>query len=108
MMQTTDVKMETSNFKISSNNECKALKVIPDQKSIKFILASARKKPQQSNTVIIARYQWLKKHKLLVPNEMELPNLCLTIKNGKLIRAFYSDVLSHIIKKQKYFIQVLN
>ena len=100
--------MDTTNFKVSANSECKAAKVVPDQHSIKVTLASAKKEPQKKNTVIIARYNWLIKHKLVFPSQMELPNLCLTIKEGKLIRAIYSNELSHIIKKQNYFIQVLN
>ena len=100
--------MDISNFKVSANNECKAAKIVPDQHSIRVTLASAKKKPQKKNTVIIARFKWLLKHKLVFPTQMELPNLCLTIKEGKLIRAIYSNELSHIIKKQKYLIQVLN
>ena len=100
--------MDTTNFKISANNETRASKVIPEQKAIKVALAFAKKKHLQNNLVIIGRHQWLKRHKLNFPEKMELPNLCLTVKNGKLIRAIYSNVLTHIIKKQKYFIQVLN
>ena len=100
--------MDTSNFKNSANHECVAYKVIPDQLSIRIALASAKKKPQKRNTVIIARYQWLVKNKLKFPEKMELPNLYLTIKDGELIRAIYSNVLTHVIKKQNYVIQVLN
>ena len=56
----------------------------------------------------MARYEWLKRHRLSYPVDMELPNLCLTIREGKLIRAFYSNVLTHVIKKQNYYIQILN
>lgn len=100
--------METTNFKCRSNNECKASKVVPDQKAIQAALKSAKKKPLGSNAVIIARYQWLKTRNLNLPVEMELPNLCLTVKDGKLIRAIYSEVLTHVIKKQRYHIQILN
>jgi hypothetical protein len=100
--------MNTQQFVVSSKGACKIANSIPDQKSINIILAHAKKKPLQSNAIIIARYQWLIRHKLNTPAEIEDPNLCLTIKNGKLIRAFYANVLTHVIKKLKYSIQVLN
>jgi hypothetical protein len=100
--------MNTTNFSISANGQCKTSNLVPDQQAITRMLASAKKKPQTNNTVIIARHKWLLKHKLSVPQNMELANLCLTIKEGKLIRAFYSNVLTHVIKKQNYIIQVLN
>ena len=100
--------MDRTKFSISANGECKAGKVSPDQKAIKIALASAKKKHLQKSTVIIARYDWMKRNKISFPENMELPNLCLTVKNGKLIRAFFSNVLTHIIKKQNYHIQILN
>lgn len=100
--------MKTNQFKVSAKGACKACKTIPDQKSINRVLASAKKKPLKSNAILIARFQWLSKHKLNVPSEIEYPNLCITIKDGQLIRAFYSDVLTHVIKKQNYLIQILN
>lgn len=100
--------METDKFQVATNGSCRKSSATPDQKAIKIILASAKKKPLKTNAIIIARYQWLSKHKLNIPEDMELANLCLTIKDGKLIRAFYSNILSHIIKKQNYSIQILN
>lgn len=100
--------MDTKNFKVSANNECKASKIVPDQKAINRAIAAAKKKHLATGSVIIARYKWLVKNKLSFPIEMDMPNLCLTVKEGKLIRAFYSSVLTHIIKKQNYYIQVLN
>jgi hypothetical protein len=100
--------METTNFKCRSNSEGKASRMVPDQKAIQAALKSAKKKPLEKNAVIIARYQWLKSRNLNLPPEMELPNLCLTVKEGKLIRAIYSEVLVHVIKKQRYHIQILN
>jgi len=100
--------METNIDKTSSHGGCSVLKVAPDQKAISKVLASAKKKPQYQSTIIIARYGWLKRNKLELPETMDLPNLCLTIKKGKLIRAFFSDVMTHIIKKQNYYIQILN
>lgn len=100
--------METNSFKVSANNETKASKEEPEQKAIKSALRCAKKRKLKDNLVIIARYQWLVRNKLNFPAEMDMPNLCLTIKQGRLIRAFYSTVLTHVIKKQKYFIQVLN
>jgi hypothetical protein len=100
--------MDTTQFKVSAGNSCVALKTPPDRKTKKSVLASAKKKPQQNCTIIIARYDWLKKRKLTLPDTMELPNLCLWIKDGKLERAFYSSTLTYVIKKQRYLIQVLN
>ena len=74
---------------------------------MKFNIKKAKKHLKKS-TVIIARYDWMKRHKISYPVGMELPNLCLTVKDGKLIRAIFSNVLTHIIKKQNYFIQILN
>lgn len=100
--------LETSNFKCHSNHDCKTSKVVPNQETIKAVLLSARKKPLETNSVVIARYQWLLRRQFEYPTEVELPNLCLVIKNGKLKRAFYSNVLTHVIKKQNYHIQILN
>lgn len=84
------------------------MKPTPDPKTIKVVLAAAKKKPLKSNAIIIARYDWLKKHKLPVPTGMELPNLYLKIKNGILKSCSYNNVLVHVIKKQNYHIQILN
>ena len=100
--------MDTTKFETTANGSCKASGISPDQKTIKTALASSKKKPLMSSTIIIARYAWLKRNKLKYPDDMELPNLCLTVRGGKLIRAFYSNVMTHIIKKQKYHIQILN
>ncbi len=100
--------METNSFKVSANNETKASKIAPEQKAIKSALRCAKKRKLKDNLVIIARYQWLVRNKLNFPPEMDMPNLCLTIKQGRLIRAFYSTVMTHVIKKHQYFIQVLN
>ena len=100
--------MDTKNFKVSANNECKASKAVPDQKAINRAITAAKKKYLATGTVIIARYKWLVKNKLPFPEGMDMPNLCLTIRGGKVIRAIYSNVLTHVIKKQNYYIQVLN
>ena len=100
--------MKTTNLEVTSNGNSKQSGAIPDEKTIKTILASAKKKQQETNAIIIARYDWLKRNKLKFPENMELPNLCLKIKNGKLVHAFYSNVMAHIIKKQNYYIQILN
>jgi hypothetical protein len=107
-MNTNSIKVDTSRFRVYSNGHCAASKLRPDPISIKTTLAKVEKKIQHGNHVIIARYKWLKNRGLQIPDGMELPNLCLMIKNKKLIRAFYSNILSHIIKKQKYDIHVIN
>ena len=80
----------------------------PDKKSIQIVLAAAKKKPLKANAIVIARYEWLKKHGLPFPTEMELPNLYLKIKDGILTSSTYNNVLVHVIKKQRYHIQILN
>jgi len=100
--------MQPLKFSSNPNGACKATEVKPDELSVVRVLRSSKKKPKESSTIIIARYEWLKRNKLPLPPNIELANLCVTIKEGKLIRAFYSNVLSHIIKKQKYYIQILN
>jgi hypothetical protein len=100
--------MNTNNFKVSASNSCKASQVKPEQKAIKAALAAAKKKPQMDCTIIIARYNWLQRHKQNIPIGIDLPNLCIWVKEGRLERAFYSTTLTHIIKKQRYLIQVLN
>ena len=100
--------MVTTSFKVSANHETKASKIVPEQKAITSALRCAKKRKLKDNLVIIARYQWLVRNKLNLPTDMDTPNLCLTIKEGRLIRAFYSTVMTHVIKKQRYFIQILN
>ena len=80
----------------------------PDKRTIQIVLAAAKKKPLKSNAIVIARYEWLKRHGLPLPNDMELPNLYLKIKDGILLSSSYNNVLVHVIKKQRYHIQILN
>lgn len=107
-MKKTKTKIETGTFTVTSDGTCKASRTSPDQKTIKAVLASAKKKPLKSDAIIIARYSWLKKRKLFVAEDIELPNLCLKIKEGRLVHVFYSNTLTHVIKKQRYHIQILN
>lgn len=92
----------------SSKNELKSSRGTPDEESIALTLASAKKEPLNKNMIIIARYRWLVRNKLAIPDQIELPNLYIAIKEGKLIRARYDNILPHIIKKQRYYIQILN
>ncbi len=101
--------MDTKHFSTNACGWCRTSKTKPDEKSIKQAIAASKKKPiEEGYAILIARYQWLNRQKLLILGDLELPNLCLVIKAGKLRRAFYSDTLTHIIKKQRYNIQVLN
>jgi len=109
--------MQTSNstqilikasFKSSTNGHCKKSSFVPDQKSIHLAINMARKNFKEGNLVIIGRFDWLERNKLQIPSDMELPNICVMIKGGKLERAFYSNVLTHVIKKQNYNIEILN
>lgn len=101
-------RIDTNNFSICPNNHCRASSMIPDQHSLKFAISKAYENRLSGNLIIILRFEYLNRHKLKYPLDMELPNLCLFIKDGKLTRAFYSNSLTHIIKKQNYFIQILN
>lgn len=84
------------------------MKTFPDKKTIEKILAAAKKKPLKTNAIVIARYEWLKKRNLFFPPDMELPNLYIKIKDGRIESSSYNNVLVHIIKKQRYHIQILN
>ncbi|MCG3167382.1 MAG: hypothetical protein POELPBGB_03172 [Bacteroidia bacterium] len=100
--------MQLSEFNISSNGGCKPSRLMPDKKSIEQVLMSSKKKWLETNCIIIARYGFLKCQKLPLPNDLLYPNLVLTIKEGKLIRACYTEVMINILKKQKYHIQIIN
>lgn len=100
--------METGKFKTNSNGHCKKSQTVPDQKSIVLAINMVRKDFKDGNLVIIGRFAWLERNKLQIPSDMDLPNICVMIKEGKLERAFYSNVLTHVIKKQNYNIQILN
>jgi hypothetical protein len=100
--------MQASNFEVYANRHCEASKMAPDQKTIDLVINAARKKPLRGNAVILARHDWMKRHKLQLPLDMDLANFCLMIKDGKPYRAFYSNTMTHVIKKLNYNIQVLN
>lgn len=101
--------IDISDFKCYANGHCKKSRYRPDNRSItRVILSTKRRLLEKENVVVIARYRWLSKRNLFLPDDMEIPNLCLMIKNKKLIRAFYSDTLNHVIKKLNYFIIILN
>jgi len=101
-------KMETNNFHVFAQDACKIINARPAQDSIIAVLSATLHKISNPNIILIARHQWLKRRGLEIPAEEELLNLCITIKNGKLIRAFYSNTLTNIIKKQNYEIWILN
>jgi len=79
-----------------------------NSQAVAKVIEHVNPKHRNSNHIIIARYRWLRFNELPMPEDMELPNLCITIKDGKPLRAFYDNRLTHIIKKQKYTIQILN
>jgi hypothetical protein len=100
--------MEKTKFKNGTQGLCPRSAIRPDEKSINMTLQSSRKDHLQKWTVIIARFDWLKRNKLMIPEDIELANLCLVVKKGKLDRAYYSSTLSNVIKKQRYYFQILN
>jgi hypothetical protein len=105
-MRTTGFKAEK--FKVYGNGHCKYSKLAPDQESVIVAIQRARKKPLAGNAIIILRYNLLKNMKLQIPENMEMANLCLIFKGGKEYLGFYSNDLTHIVKKQNYHIQILN
>jgi hypothetical protein len=100
--------MSTLTFTTWTNDSPESPKMIPSPATVYKVLEMANPKHRNGNHIIIARYRWLRYNELPMPEDLELPNLCITIKNGKPLRAFYDNRLSHIIKKQKYTIQILN
>ena len=100
--------MKAQNFIRYSNGHCAPSKLKVDQQTVEEVIKSARKRPMSKNAVIIARHGWLKRRKLQIPEDLELANLCLMFKDGKEYRAFYSNTMTHVIKKQNYHIQILN
>ena len=98
----------TANFKCGANGHCKKSQTVPDQKSIILAINMAKKDFKDGNLIVIGRFAWLERHKLQIPGDMEFANICVMIKGGKIERAFYSNVLTHVIKKQNYNIQILN
>jgi hypothetical protein len=100
--------MNTTIFKRTAQGHCLISRVTPDQEIINSVLAAAKKKPLKENAIVIARFSWIKRRKMSLPEDLTVPNLCLTIKDGELVRAFYSETMTHIIKKLNYRIQILN
>jgi hypothetical protein len=100
--------MSNSNFKKSPQGLCKASGTVPDSNLINRVLASARKKQRAGHLIIIARTSWLQNTNTIMPVNMPLANLCVVVKNEALDRAFFSSTMTHVIKKQNYYIQILN
>lgn len=100
--------MSTMNFKRSPQGLCQVSKVVPSADLINRALATAKKRYRSGHLIIIARTSWLEDVKALTPADMPLVNLCIVIKHGILDRAFFSTTLTHVIKKQNYYIQILN
>jgi hypothetical protein len=100
---------ETSlEFTTWADDSCKISEQRPDDSSVLQALVRAHEYQCSGNLIVIVRNRWLKFNGLSTPNDLNYPNLCVTITNGILNRAFYSEDLSHIIKKQSYFIQLFN
>jgi hypothetical protein len=60
------------------------------------------------NLIIIARQRWLKEQGIQIPTDIGNLNLLVKIVNGHLTSCYYSPDMMNIIRKQNYFIQVLN
>jgi hypothetical protein len=101
-------KIKMKKIKIGTQGLCKRSALRPDQKSISLTLRFSDKVHLEKWTVIIARFEWLKRNKLTIPDDLKLANLCVVVKDGKLDRAFYASTMPHLIKKQRYYFQILN
>lgn len=101
--------VDISDFQCYAIGHCSISRYKPDKISIRQTLLTVDTKIYDlEKVIIIARYRWLLSRKLFLPDDLEVPNLCLMINNKKLIRAFYSETLTHIIKKIKYYVFILN
>jgi len=97
-LKKAQIGFDTTRFRVNSQGSGRSSLYMPDQKTINTILAFFEQNHLQNNLIIIARFEWLKRNKLTFPDKMELPNLCLKIKDGILTHAYYSNVLTHVIK----------
>lgn len=83
-------------------------RLCPNEEPLQWILSKISKRHLQTNVIVIARFKWLKRNRIKIPANIELPNLYIKVKQGRLIHAYYTDILTHVIKKQNYYIKILN
>lgn len=101
-------KIEIADYKVNAQGLAPIIEKKPDRKSIKRVVRHISSGDLKKNIIIIARNHWLRIHKLPVPPEDRLYNLCVQIRDGRVIRSFYSDTMLHLLKKLNYKIVILN
>ncbi|MCB9186756.1 MAG: hypothetical protein H6601_08420 [Flavobacteriales bacterium] len=96
-------------FNTYADDSCNlSLKTRPSDKAVLEILREADVNHWDKNLIIIARQRWLKEQGIKIPTQTGNLNLLVKIVNGHLTSCFYSPDMMNIIRKQNYFIQILN
>jgi len=99
----------TLDFNTYADDSCNlSLKTRPSDKAVLETLREADVNHWDKNLIIIARQRWLKEQGIQIPTDTGNLNLLVKIVNGHLTSCFYSPDMMNIIRKQNYFIQVLN
>jgi hypothetical protein len=83
-------------------------KVRPSDRAVLETLREADVNHWDKNLIIIARHRWLRERGIQMPSDVSNLSLCVRIVNGQLTTCFYSPDMMNVIRKQNYFIQVLN
>lgn len=95
------------NFHKNTGNQCSRSKVCPSDNAILSTLLNS-KKMNHKRLVVIARTAFLIRNRIPFDTEMDQCNLCIIIKEGIIHRSYFSNTLTHVIKKTTYHIEVLN
>jgi len=96
------------NFSKSTQGLCFKSDITPVEKDIRKIILSIDKSYFETDTIIIARYNWLKRKKFIIPDSRKLMNLCVQVQKKAVRRAFYSDNMNNLTKKLNYDILIMN
>jgi hypothetical protein len=100
--------VSTDNFRHSTQGLCDKSETKPLEADIKKILRITCQDDVNDDTIIIARHKWLKMHSFVIPDSKKIMNLCIQIKNKKIVRAFYTETIRELFKKLNYNIFVYN
>jgi len=100
--------LKIEGYKVNSQGMAPMDAKHPPRQSIKRVIRHLNDDELRNNLIVIARNSWLKCHKLPLPAEEGIYNLCVQIKKGQVIRAFYSETMQHLLKKLNYKLIILN
>jgi hypothetical protein len=100
--------VSTESFCHSTQGLCDKSETKPLEADIKKILRITCQDDVNDDTIIIARHKWLKMHSFVIPDSRKIMNLCIQIKNKKIVRAFYTETIRELFKKLNYNILVFN